>query len=316
MMGDPRPLISVIIPFCNVESFLDEVISSVLAQTYDHWELILVDDGSTDSSSAIAMKYCNQAPARIRCVHHDGRVNKGSSAARNLGRQFSHGAYIAYLDSDDIWVPGKLAEQVELLNTFPDAGMIIGASRYWHSWTGRPDDAQHDLIVQVGGPQDTLIRPPRLAQLLYPLGPGAAPTTNSVLIRTDIVDKVGGWEDEFKGAFDDQAFLIKVYLETPVYISSRCWDWYRQRPGSVSQIELVAEHRQRHKARFFIWLEKYLRARGYRGSEEWRMLKEATWQPRLRRYRYPVLSRIVSVAQFTLAPLRRFAKSRRSTAHR
>src|SRR5271154_2347778 len=105
------PLVSTIIIFLNAEKFLAEAVESVLAQTYPTWELWLVDDGSTDDSSRIARDYATRHAARIHYLEHPGHENRGKSASRNLGLRHSRGSYVALLDADDVWLPGKLTNQ-------------------------------------------------------------------------------------------------------------------------------------------------------------------------------------------------------------
>src|SRR5438105_1562536 len=100
-----KPLVSAITIFLNEEKFLQEAIASVFAQTYDNWELLLVDDGSTDASTEIALRYAKQYPEKVRYVEHRGHQNRGMSAARNLGIRNAKGQYIAFLDADDVWLP-------------------------------------------------------------------------------------------------------------------------------------------------------------------------------------------------------------------
>ena len=80
-----KPLVSVIVIFFNAEDFIQEAIESVFAQTYEHWELLLVDDGSTDKSRSIAERCAEQYPDKVRCLEHEGHQNRGMSASRNLG---------------------------------------------------------------------------------------------------------------------------------------------------------------------------------------------------------------------------------------
>src|SRR5690606_41464320 len=84
-------LVSVIIPFYNAERFIEEAIESVLVQTYPHWELLLVNDGSTDGSKEIAERYAEQYPERIRYLEHPDRANQGASASRNMGIRHARG---------------------------------------------------------------------------------------------------------------------------------------------------------------------------------------------------------------------------------
>ncbi|RYG57929.1 glycosyltransferase family 2 protein [bacterium] len=103
-------LVSVVVGVFNGERYLKETIESVLAQTYSPLELILVNDGSTDSSGTIADEYEHASPDTIR-VHH--QPNAGISAARNKGVALARGKWIAFLDADDLWLPCKLSLQME-----------------------------------------------------------------------------------------------------------------------------------------------------------------------------------------------------------
>ena len=86
-----QPLVSVVIIFLNPGEFLSEAIESVFAQTYGNWELLLVDDGSTDSSTDVALQYAARYPERTRYLEHKGHQNRGMSASRNLGIRNARG---------------------------------------------------------------------------------------------------------------------------------------------------------------------------------------------------------------------------------
>ena len=109
LMSYPR--VSAIIIFFNAERFLKEAIQSVLAQDFNSWELILVDDGSTNSGTAIARSFTS-IDHRIRFVTDEHRRNLGTAAARQMGIDHSRGEFIAFLDADDLWEHTKLADQV------------------------------------------------------------------------------------------------------------------------------------------------------------------------------------------------------------
>ena len=132
-----EPLVTGIIIFFNAEKFFEESIESVFAQTYKNWELLLVDDGSTDGSTAIALRYAEQHPEKVRYMEHNDHQNRGMSATRNLGIKNAKGEYIAFLDADDIWLPQKLEQQVAILEDQPEAAMIYNSTYLWYSWTGR-----------------------------------------------------------------------------------------------------------------------------------------------------------------------------------
>ena len=110
--ADRPPLVSIIISFLNAERFLGEAIESVFLQTYDNWELLLVDDGSTDGSARIAQRLRGCCPNKVFSFEHPGRTNLGLPRSRNLGLQKARGRYVALLDADDVWLPSKLEEQV------------------------------------------------------------------------------------------------------------------------------------------------------------------------------------------------------------
>lgn len=256
------PVVSVVVIFLNEETFLEEAVESVLGQTYGDWELLLVDDGSTDRSPEIAKGYAAQSPDRIRYLDHPGHANRGASATRNLGVARARGRYVAFLDADDVWRPEKLAEQMAILKAHPRLGMVCGASEYWWSWA---DSEAEDVVVPVGGPQDVVVEPPGLSLALYPLGGGAAPCPSGLVLRRDVVEEVGGFVEHFRGPYqlyEDQAFLAKVYLSTPVYVASGCWDRYRQHPNSCVA-EVTRAGRYHEVRQFFLeWLETYLAGRG------------------------------------------------------
>lgn len=118
-------LVSVVMPMHNSAAFLSEAVESVLAQTYTNWELLIVDDASTDNSVEIANRYA-EADERIHVFHNTNHI-KMPSAPRNVGTQEAKGRFIAFLDSDDIWFPEKLEQQLPL---FEDSLTAIVYSNY------------------------------------------------------------------------------------------------------------------------------------------------------------------------------------------
>ena len=112
------PLITCIIPVFNGERYLREALESVFAQTYRPLDVVLVDDGSTDNTVAIASTYAG----RVRYVHQH---NLGPAAARNKGIQAARGEFLAFLDADDLWHPEKLERQITRFQTRPDLGYCV-----------------------------------------------------------------------------------------------------------------------------------------------------------------------------------------------
>jgi len=113
-----KPLVSIVIPVYNSEKYLQETVQSVINQTYSNWELIIVDDGSLDTSLLIAEKFAIQNQ-KIQIIE---KSNTGVSDSRNVGLRSVKGKYVAFLDSDDVWLPNNLEAKIGLLqNTNVDA---------------------------------------------------------------------------------------------------------------------------------------------------------------------------------------------------
>jgi len=225
------PMVSVIMIFLDAERFLGEAVESVLAQTYPHWELLLCDDGSTDGSAGMARACADAHPDRVRYVSHPGNVNRGMSATRNLGLEHARGTLIAFLDADDVWEFEKLERQVALLDEHPEAAMVYGPSLMWFGWTGDPADAAQDRYrLLVTRPGKVSRGRTLLARILR--GRGGSPATCSVLVRRDAITRVGGFEDAFRGMFEDQAFFAKLLFHYDVYVMAESYDRYRQHADS------------------------------------------------------------------------------------
>lgn len=121
-MPGPKPLVSVVIPAYNPGSFLSESLRSVVSQDYQHWECLVVDDGSTED-----LTWVEQIDPRIHLIRQH---NSGVSAARNAGITASAGQYVAFLDADDLWLPTKLSQQVTCLEAIPSAVLSYTAASY------------------------------------------------------------------------------------------------------------------------------------------------------------------------------------------
>jgi len=266
-------MVSIILIFFNAERFIAEAIDSVLAQSYSDWELLLVDDGSTDDSTQIALDYASRMPERVRYLHHEHHANRGMSASRNLGISRAGGDFVAFIDADDVWLPRKLERQLDLLKSHPDADMIYGLTEYWYSWTGEIQDRTRDFIEELGVEPDTLIKPPVLLSLLLESkAPSACPT--DMMLRRELLDRTGWFDESFRGMFEDQAFLSKVYLHASVFVAGEHWFRYRQHPDSCSARAAAANQQHRAGLAFFDWLEVYLIKLRVSDPTIWRALRD------------------------------------------
>lgn len=279
-MNQAKRLVSISIPFLNSESFLAEAIESVLHQTYSHWEMFLVDDGSTDGSTAIALEYAASAPSRIRYLEHPGHRNRGLPSSRNLGVRAGTGEYLAFLDSDDVWMPQKLEQQVSLMDAHPEAGLLYGLSEYWHDWDVNRKTKKDNEIPPLA-PGGKLYYPPALLTSSYPLGTYGSPCPSSFMLRRTAFDQVGGFEECFNAStyqlYEDHAILAKIYLNAPVFVSDDCWDKYRCHPTSMGhRIEGTA--REEAERRFYFrWLQEYLRQHAIRDPAIWMAVRREAW---------------------------------------
>jgi len=250
-------VVSVVTPFLNpAVAFMREAIESVLAQSYPDWELLLVNDGSSGDSAAVARDYARRYPDQVRYLEHEGARNRGHSASRNIAIQQARGEYIALLDADDFWSPAKLEEQLAIMRKFPEVGSVYGNTLYWFSWTGRPEDRSLDVVPPLGVPVDSVTSGAKaLASMVS--GAAAVPCTCSLLVRRSLLDQSGGFEEAFTGLFEDQVFYAKVFLTAPVYVASQCWDRYRRHAASLcatASLDDAAAGRRK----FLHWLREYL----------------------------------------------------------
>lgn len=297
-------MVSVVVPFFNAEAFLTEAVESVFGQTYTTWELLLVDDGSTDASTEMAQRFAERDPGRVRCLTHAGRQNRGVCASRNLAVRHARGDYIALLDADDVWLPQKLTQQVAILGRHPEAAMVYGATQYWRSWSGEGQNFHEDDVPDLGVQTDALMRPPALLKLAAPLGAAITPCPSDLLCRRGMIERVGGFEESFRGVYqlyEDRAFLAKVYLREFVFVAGECWDRYRLHADSC--VARVKKAGQQHSARLFFlsWLERYLSDQGVDDPEIGAALRRALWP-----YRQPFLHRLGRRAQRYALSMRDF----------
>jgi len=254
------PLVSVVMAFLDGERFLREAIDSVFAQTYERWELLLVDDGSGPAASSVARECAARDPGRVRYLEHDEHRNRGLSASRNLGIAGASGVYTAFLDADDVWLPDKLRDQVAILESRPDVGAMYGNALYWYSWTGNPADVARDFHPRLRVSDGTVLDPPRLLERML-RGDALVPCAHSLLVRTAVLRRVGGFEEQFRGMFEDQAFYAKLMLAERVLVVHRSWERYRQHADSMCAVsDRTGATRDAHR-RYLEWLAGYLDAK-------------------------------------------------------
>ena len=285
-------------PVLDAGDFLAEAIESVLAQSYDDWELLIADDGSTDGSLETARRDAARHPGRIRALPPVDGGRTGASRTRNRAIAEATGEYLALLDADDIWLPTKLDAQVGRLAHRPDVALVCNPTVWWYGWTGRPEDAARDTVVPIGPAGERVIEGPEALDLIlrHRL---AMPCTCGILTRTGLARDVGGMVESFRRLYTDQSFFAKLLLRGGLLVMDDPHDLYRQHPDSACQSTSPREHAEA-RAAFLDWLESHIRESGFDHPAIDRAIRdERRWQgrgPGLRRLRRFYLKRVQAPA--------------------
>lgn len=193
------PNISIILPVYNRQHTIARAIQSVLCQTYKHFELIIVDDASTDQTESVVSSFRD---SRICYLSHDR--TKGASAARNTGIRHAKGEWIAFHDSDDEWMPEKLSKQVEIINQFgsTDPAPIIYTGFYRYNQNGAREYIPPNSITVKEG------------FIVHSLLKGNFVSTQTVILKKECIEKVGGF-DENLPRFQDWELWLRLAPEHP-----------------------------------------------------------------------------------------------------
>jgi len=213
------PKVSVIIPVYNAEKFISETIESVVAQTYPDWEIIAVDDGSTDKTPEILKEYAKKLPKKVRVI---AQKNSGVSIARNNAIAVAKGEYIAFLDHDDLWMPEKLEKQVKLLDSNKALGLVYSDS---HQIDGE-GNLKGDTIFHSVKPFRGNVFNELLCINFIPC--------LTAMVRKEVLDKVGPFNPRYKVAEEYDLFL-KIAERWPVDFIEQPLAKYRFHAGSFSK---------------------------------------------------------------------------------
>lgn len=186
--------VSVVIPAYNAAKTLARTIESVRRQTFGDHEVIVVDDGSSDETQELIGRYPD-----VRYFHQD---KSGAAAARNRGIQESRGEFVAFLDSDDEWLPEKLQKQVDLLEQFPDVG-LVATGGYWAVGPAFPGDSQAVTRAAPRGRDRPRVRRVDFRRLLKHNFINGC----TAMARRNVFDIVGGFDERLSCAEDYDLWL-------------------------------------------------------------------------------------------------------------
>jgi glycosyltransferase involved in cell wall biosynthesis len=256
--GLPR-LVSIIIPCYNRADIVSETVDSVLAQKYERFEMIIIDDGSTDNTREVISSYSD---SRIRYFY---QANGGLSAARNAGLNAAKGEFIAFLDSDDLWHDWKLSAQLEIFRRHPEAGLIWSdMSTFVNS--GRIDEERHlrtfysayksvdfeaahgrrgtlaDLVGDISPGLAT--SPYYLADVFQYMFSGNLVHPSTAIVRRDRLRKAGPFQPEITGfGAEDYHFYFRICSEGPVAFLDAPTTLYRIHSSQMTNYNRLVEAR-------------------------------------------------------------------------
>ena len=210
-------------PVRNGRDYIQEAVDSVLTQDFHDLELIVVDDGSNDWDYETLEKQ----DSRVRVLHLEGR---GVSFARNTGINAARGRFIAFLDADDYWFPGKLSAQVRYLEKHPDVGMVFGAFLRWMP------DANGNFADAATLAHDcshvTACDPDRSGWLYYRLMKGLLVGMNTAVVRSELLKVIGGFDTTLRVGEDYGLWLHASQL-APLHALADVVALYRIHPRSA-----------------------------------------------------------------------------------
>jgi glycosyltransferase involved in cell wall biosynthesis len=254
-----KPRVSVVTPYKDGEAHLVEAIGSVETQTESAWELLLVDDGSSDGSRAIADAAAARDP-RIRSLVRPPDAASGAAGARNWGVRQARGEFLVFLDADDRFLRDKLATELALMDRHPDAAMVCGGTIWWY-----PDKERRNWSDEIRSLGPGVLPPPVLLDRVLLLQRAHVPCLCAVMVRKEALGGADPFEERFR-LYEDQAMLVRLALERPVYVGRHLTAFYRQHSGSTSsRAEQLGDYdrKGRHGARtdFLQWIRTYAEGR-------------------------------------------------------
>jgi teichuronic acid biosynthesis glycosyltransferase TuaG len=232
------PLVTVVTSLYNAELFVGDMVKSVLGQTYSNWEMIVVDDGSTDKSREVVQRYVDQ-DSRIRLFELG--ANSGSPGhVRNIGIKQARGKYVAFLDADDLWVSEKLEKQVTYFESSPNQKLGLLFSRF-NSFYETPSDSFENNEINTFGIKNSYYR--LLVQDYIP--------TLTVLIKKTVIDEIGVFDPNLIGT-EDWDLWIRIGSQYDFYCIEEKLAYYRIHSEGISK------KMEKHFEEQFKVLEKHL----------------------------------------------------------
>jgi glycosyltransferase involved in cell wall biosynthesis len=243
------PLVSVVIPAYNCAAFIGESLESVYRQTYRNWEVVVIDDGSTDETRAALDPHIE----RIRYFY---QANRGTAAARNTGVSQARGELIAFLDNDDIWLPEKLARQVQIMQRSLECGLAFTDGKRFSAYGIHSEpliSSRLDGWIAAHRTEDELVAKGDIFRNLF--FSNEISSASSVIVRRLCLERAGGF-DETIAIADDYDLWLRIARAHSVALIQRCLYMWRWHDGSQSGT--IPEREQRWRVASLVVREKHL----------------------------------------------------------
>lgn len=245
------PRVTVLMPVFNTARYLSAAIESILAQTFEDFEFVIVDDGSTDGSGEIAARHARE-DSRIRLVRQQ---NRGVSAASNAGVAVARGELVARFDADDLSLPDRLAVQVDYMDRHPDV-LAVGSS--------------FEVMDAKGRPLTVLYPPCSPEEIEELLLTGHCPISNpSAMMRRSALERIGGYDTSFVTAGDYDLWL-RMSEHGPLANVRDCLIRYRLIQTSLSEAKGRNQREGARRACEAAWKRRGITDGVFMGAEHWR----------------------------------------------
>jgi len=224
------PTVSVVIPTYKRPDFLVEAVESVLAQTYQDFEIIVIDDGSEDDTKSRLTGFIEKTPAAQGRTFFYEQKNSGSAIARNRGIFYSKGEYVAFLDSDDLWYPTKLEKQVKILYENPEIGVV-----YTDCYCGESasDPNQQGFFANANPPSGMIFERMLRNNLFW---------TSSLLLRKEVFILAGTFDPTLRRCQDYDLWLRICYYN-PCHFIPEILGLFREHPNRITKNHVLGEHK-------------------------------------------------------------------------
>jgi len=217
------PLVSIIVTAFNVQPYIAETIESILTQTYSHWELIVVNDGSTDGTAGVLERF--RAEPRVRLLQ---QANGGSASARNAGARAARGEFLAFIDGDDVATPRRVGAPLEVLARRREVVLVYGRIDLIDERSEFLGSRRNPARYRSGWVADEL----RYRNFI---------PFSTITVRRDVFWQLGGFDESIRSS-EDWEFLFRLATRFPVEFVDECLVLYRVRPGSKT-MDVAAKER-------------------------------------------------------------------------